>query len=108
MKTPRITPANALLGTALCTIGFVLALAPAASADELPPNPIVARTTLIDMDVLAGFDPEKEAGGPLRSVVKEFKGVRVKKDLVITLTPTDDAPVKASVLCGIEIRAEGW
>ena len=56
--------------------------------------------------VLEAFDIVKEAGGINRLVVKEFKGINVKDDLRIALTP----PVgqAAPLLCGIEIIAEGW
>jgi len=38
--------------------------------------------------------------------VKEFKGINVKDDLRISLTPV--AGKAAPLLCGIEIIAEGW
>ena len=57
--------------------------------------------------VLEAFDIVKQAGGINRPVVKEFKGINVKDDLRITLTPA--AAGKATpLLCGIEIIAEGW
>ena len=56
--------------------------------------------------VLETFDIVKEAGGINRPVVKEFKGINVKDDLRITLTPA--AGQAAPLLCGIEIIAEGW
>lgn len=56
--------------------------------------------------VMENFDIVKEAGGTNRSVVKEFKGIEVKDDLRVNLTPV--APGKAGpLLCGIEIIAEG-
>jgi outer membrane protein assembly factor BamB len=55
-------------------------------------------------EVLKDFDVVKEAGGPLRGVVKEFRGVRVKKDLTVTLSPSAGVPV----LGGVEVTAEGW
>jgi hypothetical protein len=39
--------------------------------------------------------------------VKEFKGIDVKDDLRITLTPTAESSA-GPLLCGIEILAEGW
>ncbi len=58
--------------------------------------------------VLQNFDILHETGKPLRSVVKEFKGVAVIKGLTIALTPTDETRVRAPVLCSVEIVAEGW
>ena len=57
--------------------------------------------------VLEAFDIVKEAGGINRPMVKEFKGINVKDDLRITLTPTS-AGQAGPLLCGIEIIAEGW
>ena len=58
--------------------------------------------------VLQDFDVLHETGKPLRSVVKEFKGVAVTKGLTIRLTPVDDSRVRAPVLSSVEIVAEGW
>jgi outer membrane protein assembly factor BamB len=57
--------------------------------------------------VLEAFDIVKEAGGINRPVVKEFKGINVKDDLRIKLTPAAES-LATSLLCGIEIIAEGW
>ena len=57
--------------------------------------------------VLEGFDIAKEAGGANRPVVKEFKGIGVKDDLRVTLTPAG-ANQAGPLLNGIEIIAEGW
>ena len=54
-------------------------------------------TVLHQLDVVA------EAGGPHRSVVKEFMGVRVADELAITFTPSTQ---RRSILCGVEIVAE--
>ncbi|MBA7689807.1 hypothetical protein ES703_98318 [subsurface metagenome] len=74
--------------------------------------------SLQDRQVLENFDIVKEAGRINRPVVKEFKGINVKDDLKVTLTPitAGQAPATASafaetsspLLCGIEIIAEGW
>jgi len=84
--------------------------------------------SLQDRQVLETFDIVKEAGGANRPVVKEFKGINVKDDLKVTLTPitagqapatasafAETSPVPSStggtsspLLCGIEIIAEGW
>jgi outer membrane protein assembly factor BamB len=58
--------------------------------------------------VLTDFDISKEAGGPARALVKEFKGIKVTTELTVTLTPAGCCPDSEPVLCGIEIVAEGW
>jgi hypothetical protein len=63
--------------------------------------------SLQDRQVLEAFDIVKEAGGANRPVVKEFKGIKVKDDLRVTLTPAS-AGQASPLLCGIEIIAEGW
>jgi hypothetical protein len=52
--------------------------------------------------VLPDFDIAAEAGGHLRGVVKEFKGIAVEKDLVITLTPK----AGKTLISGVELIAE--
>ncbi|MCS7046694.1 MAG: malectin domain-containing carbohydrate-binding protein, partial [Gemmataceae bacterium] len=57
--------------------------------------------------VLTGFDIVKEAGAPLRSVVKEFVGVTTDDGtLTIRLTPTPLASVRETILCGVAVIAE--
>jgi len=63
--------------------------------------------SLQDKLLLENFDIVKEADGPNRSVVKEFKGIKVRDDLILTLTPMTTAQAYP-VICGIEIIAEGW
>ena len=55
--------------------------------------------------VLDGFDVCAVAGGPDRSLVREFRGIAVKQDLVISLTPTS-ASRRPPLLCGIELTME--
>ena len=62
---------------------------------------------LQDKQVLQAFDIVKEAGGTNRTVVKEFKGIGVKDNLKINLTPAAESQAEP-LLCGIEIIAEGW
>ena len=45
--------------------------------------------------------------GRNRGVVKEFKGIRVGKELVVTFAPSTTAKVGAALLNGIEVMAEG-
>jgi outer membrane protein assembly factor BamB len=63
--------------------------------------------SLQDRQVLEAFDIVKEAGRINRPVVKEFKGINIKDDLRVTLTPVT-AGQASPLLCGIEIIAEGW
>jgi hypothetical protein len=57
---------------------------------------------------ISNLDIMQEAGGPNRGLVKELRGVEAAERLMIELTPNSSAKVKASVLSGIEIQAEGW
>ncbi|HEX7901291.1 MAG TPA: PQQ-binding-like beta-propeller repeat protein [Planctomycetota bacterium] len=50
-------------------------------------------------EVLKDFDVLREAGGPMRSVVKEFRGIQAAKDLKIAFT--GDA-----ILSGVEVERE--
>ncbi|MFH1719896.1 MAG: PQQ-binding-like beta-propeller repeat protein [Planctomycetota bacterium] len=56
--------------------------------------------------VLENFDIVKEAGRANRTVIKEFKGIKIKDDLRVAFTgKTED---HGPLLCGIEIIAEDW
>jgi hypothetical protein len=79
-----------------------------AEPDHLGAGQRVFDVALQGDTLLKDFDVVREAGGAQRALVKEFKGVRVGKDLTVTLTPAAGAPVKQAVLCGVEVRAEGW
>ena len=70
--------------------------------DHLQPGQRVFSVALQGQPVLRDFDIVKEAGGPLRSVVKEFWGIKATKELRLTLTASAGEPV----LCGVEIVAE--
>jgi outer membrane protein assembly factor BamB len=74
--------------------------------DHLPPGRRRFDVALQGRPVLKDFDISQEAGGPNRTLVKEFKGIKVAKELTVTLTPSD--PASVPVLCGVEVRAEGW
>jgi hypothetical protein len=58
--------------------------------------------------VLEDLDVSGEAGGPARGLVKEFGNILVGSALTVTLTPDETAAVPESVLCGVEVVAEGW
>ncbi len=53
-------------------------------------------------DVLSEFDVAREAGGPYRSVVREFPGVEASGELTISLTPKRGE----TLLSGVEVVAE--
>ena len=59
-------------------------------------------------DVLKDFDIVREAGGPRKAVVREFKGIRVKDYLNVTLTPAGggEGNVRLPILSALEVRAE--
>jgi outer membrane protein assembly factor BamB len=73
--------------------------------DRLTTGQRVFDVGLQGQTVLRDFDIAREAGGPGRGVVKEFKGVRVVRELLVTLTPTGPAE-NGPVLCGIEAIQE--
>jgi hypothetical protein len=77
-----------------------------AEPDRLGPGQRLFSVALQGRTVLEDFDIVKEAGGPQRAVVREFPGIRVRKHLSVTLTPSDGAVVRETVLCGIEAVAE--
>jgi hypothetical protein len=58
------------------------------------------------LTVLTDFDIVKEAGGPMRSVIKEFNGITAQGQLTVRLTPTAQAEIRAPILCGLELIAE--
>jgi len=70
--------------------------------DELKPGQRVFDIQIQGEKVLENFDIVREAGGPNRSVIKEFKNILVEKDLTLTFIPSRDIPL----ICGIEILAE--
>ena len=56
--------------------------------------------------VLADLDIVKEAGGPRRALVREFKGIAVKDALRIELRPAKAAAVREPLLCGVQAFRE--
>jgi len=71
--------------------------------DKLTPGQRLFDVGLQGRTLLHNFDIVKEAGGSWRGLVKEFKGVKVGKELTVTLTGTGEHP---PVLCGIEVIEE--
>jgi outer membrane protein assembly factor BamB len=72
-----------------------------AEPEDLKPGERVFSISLQGKEVAQRLDVVKEAGGSNRAVVKEFRGIGVKDDLTVTLTPL----VGKSILSGIEITA---
>jgi len=66
------------------------------------PGQRIFSVTIQGKTVLKDFDVYKEAGGQLRSVVREFKIIAVDGDLIVTLS----ASKGKTLLCGIELIAE--
>ena len=76
--------------------------------DDVPPGERVFSVSVQGKKVLQSLDVVQEAGGKNHSLVKEFGGVAVTDDLVIEFDPDPTAKVRAAVLSGIEVQAEGW
>lgn len=77
-----------------------------AEPDSVKAGQRVFDVTLQGAVVLKNFDVAKEAGGPRRSLVKEFTGVTASGSLVVELRPSATATVRSPILCGIEIIAD--
>lgn len=56
--------------------------------------------------VQRGLDIVREAGGPWRALVKEYRGVRVRDELVVRFRPAPGSESPEPILCGLEIVAE--
>jgi outer membrane protein assembly factor BamB len=74
--------------------------------DGLGPGKRLFHVSLQGREVLHDLDVAREAGGPLQSLVKEFRGVRVTGALRVGLTPSALAECGAPVLCGVEAVEE--
>lgn len=61
---------------------------------------VQGRRAFHDLDIV------KEAGAPLRTLVKEVAGVEVENMLTIRLTSSAHATNRTTILCGIEVIAE--
>ncbi len=73
--------------------------------DEVRPGERVFDVLLQGERVLAGFDIVREAGAPLRGVMREFRQVRVEGKLEILLNPSAGSR-HLPVLSGVEMIAE--
>ncbi|MBM3240687.1 PAS domain-containing protein [Candidatus Poribacteria bacterium] len=76
--------------------------------DEIKPGQRVFDIAIQGRKVLENLDIIKDAGSLNCSVVKEFKGILVKDDLTVALTPSNNAKSSVTLICGIEVMAEGW
>ncbi len=76
--------------------------------DGLPAGRRRFQVALQGQRVLEDLDVSAEAGGPSRGLVKEFRNIQAGNTLTVTLTPDRTAAVAESVLCGVEVLAEGW
>ncbi len=59
--------------------------------------------------VLDGFDIVREAGGPRKAVVRQFRGIAVSDNLEIELVAQDkklSSKNGVPVLCGVEVVRE--
>lgn len=63
----------------------------------------VFSVSLQGKQTLRDFDIAREAGGPRRAIVREFKGVEVERSLQVDLVPATEKP---PVICGIELIAD--
>jgi outer membrane protein assembly factor BamB len=79
-----------------------------AEPDPVQPGERVFSVRVQGQPALTALDIAKEAGGPNRSLVKDLPGIEAADRLVIELAPDASSTVRASVLSGIEIQAEGW
>ena len=72
--------------------------------EDVKPGERLFDVALQGKTVLRRFDVAKEAGGRFRTLVREFRGIAVKHDLTVHLTPAPGAKVTEPVLSGVEIR----
>ena len=70
---------------------------------EAAPGKRVFSVSLQGREVLKDFDVVREAGGPNRAIVEEFKGLQIATRLEIDF----EAKAGRTLLCGIEVVAEG-
>jgi outer membrane protein assembly factor BamB len=73
-----------------------------AEPEEVGPGARIFDVALNGREVLKDFDVAREAGGPLRALVREFPGVRARNSLTVTLVPR----VSETLLSGLEVAAE--
>ncbi|HUT95689.1 MAG TPA: PQQ-binding-like beta-propeller repeat protein [Thermoguttaceae bacterium] len=74
-----------------------------AEPDSRSPGDRVFSVAIQGREVLEDFDVVREAGGPMRGVVKQFGGIRVDRDLSISFTPKAGRPL----VCGVRLERDG-
>lgn len=74
--------------------------------EEIEAGARVFDVSLQGKRVLKGFDVVKAAGGAMRVVVREFKGIGVEHDLSIALSPVKGTKMAEPILCGVEAVIE--
>jgi hypothetical protein len=77
-----------------------------AEPDALKPGDRVFDVAIQGKSVAKDLDVCSEAGGPRRTLIKEFKGVVANGPLSVRLTPARHTEVQEAFLCGLEIVAE--
>jgi outer membrane protein assembly factor BamB len=77
-----------------------------AEPDKLPAGKRLFNVALQGKVMLTDFDIVAEAKGSGRTLIKEFKGIPVQGQLTVTLTPSEQSEVRATVLCGLELIAD--
>lgn len=77
-----------------------------AEPDGLGKGQRVFDVALQDKPVLKGFDISAESGKAGKSVVKEFKGIQVQNDLIVSLNPVSQTGRYEPVINGIEVIEE--
>ncbi len=73
-----------------------------AEPQRLKPGERVFTVAIEGKPVLVDFDIVKEAGGPLRPIVREAKGVEAKAEVTLTFGPRSGQPL----VCGVELEAQ--
>jgi len=74
--------------------------------DDKKPGERVFDVAVQGQTLLKDFDIVKQAGSTNKSVVKEFKAVRIDDQLTISLTPTKAEADNDTIICGVEIVAQ--
>jgi hypothetical protein len=72
-----------------------------AEPEDLAAGARVFDVSLQGQVVLKDFDVAAEAGGPRRSVLKEFKGVKAGRELKVAFSSAGKSP---AILSGLEVR----
>lgn len=76
-----------------------------AEPDTIAPGQRVFDVLIQSQSALTHFDIQKEAGGPNRGVMREFKGVRIVHELEVRFVRSPASPL-GPVLSGIELILE--